>query len=519
MVGHLATLFMLLVLSTAKGAAGDAGITDQGISALATRAMEQFSVPGMAIGIVEAGATRYAQGHGVREVGLSGNIDPKTLFRIASNSKAFTTAALAILVDEGRISWNGLVYDYIPEFRLHDPWITAHFNVIDLLTHRSGLGRGAGDLMLWPEPNAFTHADIIHGLRYFEPVGGFRTKYAYDNLLYIVAGEIIPKVTGQLWGDFVQQRILQPLGMKRCFSAPIPKAEMENLAAPHGVAEGTLAVVERNRIVSKLPVSAAAGGMVCSLDDMITWVKTQLNRGTAPSGATLFSAQQSDMMWRPHTLRSVSERSYELSRTHFKAYALGWRLADVHGYREVSHSGSLDGWRSYVVLVPELELGVIFLSNGSSSPARSIVMNTIVRSFMPVPEQDWFELLAPSKEKDLPDEVVPDLPKPGPRANAVDHQRFVGRYRDPWFGEVTVAGEGGQLVFQSIKSPRMRGELFYQQRDTLLVLWNDRTLESDAFIDFDIGDDGSVRSMTMRPVSADADWSFDYQDLHFLPSR
>ena len=192
-----------------------------------------------------------------REIGKPEKVDTATLFKIASNSKAFTTAALAVLVDDGLISWDGLVIDYIPEFRMKDPWVTASFTVRDLLTHRSGLPAFVGDMMLWPEPNAFTAADIIYALRFFEAASSFRTRYAYDNLLYIVAGEIIARVSGKTWGEFVESRVMRPAGMQHCFADSIPKNKMRNLAVPHGVIEGHFSVIDRSRIRSQPPVSAS----------------------------------------------------------------------------------------------------------------------------------------------------------------------------------------------------------------------------------------------------------------------
>ena len=271
-----AILAMALVGS---GTLPAAELTGTEIDQLAARVMARFQVPGMAIGIIKDGQVAHTRGYGVRELGDPARIDQDTLFKIASNTKAMTTAALAILVEEGKIAWNDRVIDHLPDFRLHDPWVTREFTVIDLLTHRSGLGLGAGDLMLWPEPNSFTRKDIILGLRYFKPASSFRTEYAYDNLLYIVAGELIPAVSGMSWEAFVAQRLIAALGKGRCFAGRIPADEMNNLAAAHGVVEGRLQVIERSRIVADTVVYAAAGGVRCSLGAMLGWVRTQLNRG------------------------------------------------------------------------------------------------------------------------------------------------------------------------------------------------------------------------------------------------
>jgi CubicO group peptidase (beta-lactamase class C family) len=518
---------MLLVLCVSAGWASEReGISDADVTALAERAMSEFDVPGMAIGIVRSDKILLAKGYGIREIGKPLQIDSSTLFKIGSNSKAFTTAALATLVDDGVIAWDGLVIDYIPEFRMFDPWVTANFTVTDLLAHRSGLAPFKGDMLLWPEPNAFTQADIIYALRFFEPVGGFRTRYAYDNLLYIVAGEIIPRVTGKSWGEYVQGNIMRKAGMKHCFADEVTKKAMRNIATPHGVIEGQLSVIERGRIPRQPPVSAAAGGVICSLDDMVTWVRTQLNRGTTPGGSELFSAQQSREMWKPRTLRSVSSRDYELNRTHFKAYGLGWRLADVHGFEEVSHTGTLSGMKSYVVLIPELELGVVFLSNGSSSAARSTVMNTIVRSFMPVEQVDWIQMAKDAMAKDEM-AVQSEIRQQNEMLAAVSEEKeeevqlpcripelsqFAGRYRDPWFGDVLITLEDGQLVFSSEKTPKLKGPLRHEEGDRFSIRWIDRSLEADAYILFEPDKKDVVTKMSMSKLF---NGDYNFEDLDF----
>ena len=511
-------LFFFLQTGPIAFATGHQGISNQDVARLVSRAMSEFDVPGMAIGIVKSGEVVFSRGFGVREIGKKDKINNQTLFKIASNSKVFTTAALATLVDDGRISWNGLVIDYIPEFRMNDPWVTANFTVTDLLTHRSGLAPFKGDMLLWPEPNAFTTADIIFALRHFEQVSGFRMKYAYDNLLYIVAGEIIPRVSDSSWGQLVEDRLMRPAGMKRCFADKIPKRQMKNLATPHGVIEDELSIIERGRIPVQPPVSAAAGGIICSLDDMLTWVRTQLNHGTAPNGKVLFSETQSHEMWKPQTLRNVSKRDYELNKTHFSAYGLGWRLADVHGFKEVSHTGTLAGMKSYVVLIPELELGVVYLSNGSSSAARASVMNTIVRSFMPVEQIDWVQMYIDeyeatekiARENKAPAESGAGLGE-GMAANQ-DISRFAGRYRDPWFGDVLISLEEGKLMFSSEKSPKLFGPLTHHEGKQFVIRWIDRSLEADAYIRFETNLEGQARKMFMTKLYRG---DYDFEDLDF----
>lgn len=507
--------FLLVLWVPVAAAQGREGINETAVAELARRAMSEFNVPGMAIGIVKGDQVLLAKGYGVREIGKPEPVDSDTLFKIASNSKAFTTAALAVLVDDGLISWDGLVIDYLPEFRMKDPWVTANFTVKDLLTHRSGLQPFVADMLLWPEPNSYTVADIINALRYFEPVSSFRTQYAYDNQLYIVAGEIIARVTGKSWGEFVESRIMGPAGMQHCFADSIPGKAMRNVAAPHGVVEGQLSVIERGRIPAQPPVSAPAGGVICSLDDMLSWARIQLNQGTTVDGVELFSSSQSREMWKPQMILGVSERDYELDRTHFKAYGLGWRLADVHGYKEVSHTGTLAGMKSYVVLIPELQLGVVLLTNGSSSAARSAVMNTIVRSFMPVEPVDWIQMELDEAEAErqkekaavIEQETATETLEP---CNAPELSQFTGRYRDPWFGDVTVRLEDGQLIFAAEKSPKLKGPMHHHDGNRFVIRWTDRTLEADAYLLFETDKKGQVSAISMTKLD---DGDFDFEDL------
>ncbi|MEJ2257949.1 MAG: serine hydrolase, partial [Woeseiaceae bacterium] len=359
---------------------------------------DEFSVPGAAVGVIKDGAVVHARGYGIREIGIPGDVDENTLFRIASTTKAMTAAALAILVDEGRLSWDDKVVDHIPGFAMYDPWVTAEFTVTDLLTHRSGLEPFAGDLMLWPKPNEFTRADIIAGLRYFKAESGFRTEYAYDNLLYIVAGELVPAVTGQEWQDFVDARILAPLGATRCFAGAIPDQEMQNIAAPHLLVDGSLQVVERNRASAAVDMAAAAGGVRCSLGDMLRWAQLQLGRGALPDGSRVFSENQSRTMWSAQTILHPSGEQYARDRTHFRAYGLGWRLADVHGFKEVSHTGSYTGFRALVTLVPEIDLAVVVLLNASAGDARAAIAHGIVKPHLGVDDIDWVDYFAADDE-------------------------------------------------------------------------------------------------------------------------
>ena len=318
--------------------------TTADIDRLATRTLKEFSVPGIAIGVIKDGRVVLAKGYGVRETGGTAAVDASTLFAIGSNTKAFTTAALSILVDEGKIGWDDRVIDYLPDFRMWDPYVTREFRIRDLLTHRSGLGTGAGDLM-FVTPTDFTRNDLLRALRYLKPASSFRTQFAYDNLLYVIAGQIIPAVTGQSWEDFVTARILKPLRMEGCAVDDTRLTDRSNIAAPHVIVDGKLTQIPPLSI----PLVAPAGAINCNVTGMLKWVSTQLARGKSPDGVQLFSAARSAEMWTPQTiLPTGSNDRLALTRTHFASYGLGWSLEDIDGYERVSHNGGLPGMVTHV---------------------------------------------------------------------------------------------------------------------------------------------------------------------------
>jgi CubicO group peptidase (beta-lactamase class C family) len=484
--------------------------------------MQHFQVPGAAIGIIKNGQVIAAQGFGVKTLGKDDPVDANSIFKIASNTKAFTSAALAILVDEGKISWNGKVQSYLSDFKLHDPWVSQQFNLIDLLTHRSGLGLGAGDLMLWPEPSSFSRQEVLHNLRYLKPTGEFRADYAYDNLLYIVAGEIIPAVTGQSWESFVEQRIFHTLGMTNCFAGKVSQAKQQEVATPHGIVNGQLQTIIRSIDPTKPSVSGPAGGIQCSLNDMLRWVKVQLSEGQIDDTQRLFSAQQHKKMWQAQTIMPLSTASKKRDNSHFSAYALGWRVNDMDGTLQVHHTGSLAGMYSFVSLFPELDLGFVVLTNQQSSAARSALMYSVMKPYLGDTQTDWLAEFSP-KPRPVDQQTVST--KGGSQfqfasIKTKNNKDYLGVYDDPWLGRFIIENqEDGTLQVHSIRVEKLIGSLYEVGKDSLLIRWHDRSLEADAIISFKRDSTGEVSGMSIAPESSDIDFSYDFQDLDFTKGK
>ena len=277
-INEIRTVYFILVLFIfLANSLAYPQISSKQIDKLVENAMEKFIVAGVAIAVVKDGKVIHKRGYGVRSIKSKQRVNERTQFAIASNSKAFTTAALAILVDEGKLSWNDKVVDYIPEFKMYDDYVTQNFNIKDLLTHRSGLGLGAGDLMIFPSGSDFTLKDVLSSFQYFEPQSAFRTKYDYDNLLYLVSGDIIVRITGKTWEDFVKTRIFDPLKMKNTYGSLAEMKDKRNLAFPHSTERGSIKMIEGN--IEMARINGAAGGIYSSVEDLSLWMLAHLNKG------------------------------------------------------------------------------------------------------------------------------------------------------------------------------------------------------------------------------------------------
>ena len=489
-------------------------ISPSTIDATVARAMKAFQVPGMAVGIIKDGKLVYAKGYGVRELGKPAQVDADTLFQIGSNTKAFTTAALALLVDAGKIHWDDKVIDYLPQFRMQDPYVTREFTIRDLLTHRSGLGMGAGDLMFFPATD-FSRDEIIHGLRYLKPVSGFRSKFDYDNLLYMVAGQIIPAVTGKSWEDFVTERILDPLQMQPCAASYTRISDRSDVASPHVLIKGELRAIP----VLNMDAVGPAGTINCSINGMAKWLETQLAAGKTPTGQQLFTAERSEEMWSMNTVIPPSPLLATMYRTHFNGYALGWGVQDVLGYKKVAHTGGVLGSVTWVAMIPELQLGVLVFTNQESGMAMEAVGDQILDAYLKAPRRDWVEIGTEyGAKRDAAAKSIEDAAakiEGSSGSPSLTLAAYAGTYRDPWRGEATVRLDNDKLILKISRTDSLEGPLTPYSGNIFIVHWKDRTLNADAYVRFEQGYDAKVAEMTMRAVSPATDFSFDFQDLDF----
>lgn len=483
------------------------------VDAVVARTLKEFNVPGIAVAVVKDGQVVLAKGYGVSSLATKAPMDANTLVGIASNTKAFTAAALGLLVDDGKLRWDDKVTDYIPEFRMYDPYVTAEFTVRDLLTHRSGLGLGAGDLMMFPDSADFTIKDVIHNLRYFKPVSSFRSKFDYDNNLYLVAGEVVARVAGQPWANFVEARLLKPLGMSRTATLYTRLPDPTNVIDGHGPVEGKVQVIQRDRNTLVGP----AGGMYSSVNDLSKWALLLLGGPGAP--APLLKPRTQWELWSPQTILPVGPGPSPYN-THFSAYGLGWFLNDARGYKVVSHTGGEIGMVTKVTLIPELRLGIIVLTNQEDGLAFTAVSAHITDHYLGVSGKDRVQEMlgykqagAAASDKALTDawKQVALAQKAAP--NKPDYSAYVGRYHDAWLGDVNVYQQGPQLWLRAVRAPRLVGQVLPYRGTTFAVRWKSRSFNADAFATFSLDDQGRAAGLKMKPISPATDFSYDFQDL------
>lgn len=503
---------LLLLLFALTVSAANAQMAPAQIDTLVERTLKTFDVPGISVGIVKDGKLIFAKGYGVRSLATMKKMDENTLVGIASNSKAFTVAALAMLADEGKLKLDDKVTDYIPEFKMFDPYVTAEFTIRDLLTHRSGLGLGAGDLMIFPDSADFKVKDIIHNLRYLKPVSSFRSRYDYDNQMYIVAGEIVARVSGMSWEDFIETRIMQPLHMDKSAASYSRIKDGSDVSEAHAPTNGKVHVIGRY----SQPTCDAAGGINSNIIDMSKWVIAQLDNGKYGDGKRLFSEKLHSQMWSPQTiLQGGDSPAYN---SHFAAYGLGFFLNDAKGYKEVSHTGGLGGMVTKVDMIPELKLGIIVLTNQESGAAFTAIANQIKDSYLGVNGRDWVKAYSDMMKQrfghaDSVTNAAWAQVNAQQQAGKKGEINIAGTYHDSWLGDANITQKGGKVWFSFAKAPKLTGEVLFYKGNTYVVKWNDRSFDADAYASFTTDVDGKPTGIKMAAISPATDFSFDFQDL------
>jgi CubicO group peptidase (beta-lactamase class C family) len=497
----------------------------QGFEARVEKLRRDIGVPGMAVAIVENDKVTLAKGFGVRQLGGSAPVDADTIFPTGSTGKAFTVAALAVLVDRGKISWDDKVIDRLPGFQMYDPWVTREMTIRDLLVHRSGLGLGEGDLLFVPRTN-LSRAESVRRLRYLKPATSFRSGFAYDNVLYMVAGQLIEAVSGESWEHFVADEVFKPAGMLHSTSDNDVRFGVADRAQPHARQNGGLrGVGDQERLDERDELgrnSAPAGGLAISANDMARWLMIQLDHGALPAGGRLFSEAAHEQMWEPVTLQPINHRPAPLQATDpmFNAYALGWDVRDYRGAKIIWHGGAVFGFLSAVVLIPDKRVGFSVEINSEDGEIINGLIFELLDHYLQQPANQWPEKFKAAKQERVQAALKAyqaTASKPAGVGPSLPLVHYTGVFSDPWYGNIEIAQSEGRLTVDFKSTPRMSGTLEHWQYDSFITRFQDKSIEP-AYLTFGLDADGKVARITLKAVSPLADFSYDYQDLLFVPA-
>lgn len=443
------------------------------LDAYYTKALKDWDLPGMSVAIVKDGKIIFAKGYGVKELGKPEKVDENTLYAIASNSKAFTTAAIAMMVQESQLSWDDKVKKYLPYFELYDRYVSEEMTIRDLLCHRVGLETFSGDA-IWYLSDNMPAQDIIKHARYLPKKYDFRAGYGYSNIMYITAGEVMRQIEGKYWSEIVQERILNPLQMTRTVTTPKKLDDVGNYATPHGIFEGKHEPIEWEDWESV----ASTGGIISSVKEMGQWMIFNLNNGINNKD-TLLTKESRNTLWMPHNNFMVDQTSSDHA-THFRGYALGWGVSDYHGKMRVGHTGGYSGMLSAVTLIPDLNLGVVVLTNGMKSLFSPITNYTLDR-FLGLPEKDWSaEQLKNYTKRSEGDTRITDIKKAhvAETKPSVDFDKMTGTYFADIYGNIEVKKEGNKLRLSFEHSGRFNATLEHWHYDVWKINWDSRDVQS-----------------------------------------
>jgi CubicO group peptidase (beta-lactamase class C family) len=506
---RLSFFLFLLTVGVANGQVEEKKLDD-----LIQNTLKTFDVPGMSVGVIKDGKLIYSKGFGVRSLISKQPMDDTTLVGIASNSKGFTCTALAILADEGKLNWDDKVTKFLPDFKMYDDYVTQELTIKDLVTHRAGLGLGQGDLMFFPEGGSMSVNDIVHNVRYLKPENPFRTTLDYNNVMFIVAGEVIHRVSGLTWAEFIEQKIMKPVGMTSSFGSYNRAKSVSNKIDAHAPVDGKAIAVPHDWNET----ANAAGGIMSNIKDMTTWAECLMNNFTTKDGKKLVSDKNVQQLWSLQIPSGVAMKNpYDTS---FYGYGLGWFLSDVKGHKQVQHTGGLIGTVTQFTLIPDMKLGIVVLTNQQSGAAFNTITNTVKDSYLGIEDRNWLKTygdrmkkMEEAFDKQKKDAFAKSEAFKKDKNLQPKAEQFVGTYNDTWFGDVTIAKEGNSYRINCKNSPRLKGELLPYSNNTFIIKWDDRSYDADAFLILNYDENGKAESAKMKAISDITDFSFDFDDL------
>ena len=429
--------------------------------------IKDFDVPGLSIGIVKDNSVIYSKGFGTKEIKTDNAVNKNTLFAIGSISKSFTALSLGILVDEGKINWDDKVVNYLPYFEMYDPYVTANFTIRDLLTHRSGLKDVSGGT-LWYHSD-LSRIDIIKNFKHLEPVSGFRDKPAYQNIMYMAAGEIVRKVAGQEWDSFLKERVFNKLKMSNSTSISSVRESSKNLAQPHIWNENYDKVSIKQEKMDNL---AAAGSIYSTANEMNNYMRLLLNDGVFEQN-TIVSKEVLNEIFTPQTLYPIRNPPFG---NEFSSYGFGWWLTPIDGHKVIEHSGGVDGMSANLFMVKDLNIGVVILTNSSNEPSTFLLSAKIMEMIFNDDSFDIYDSVKSNRNKRLDSNKNTPVEKKKIKDTrpSLATELYAGVYRDKMYGKINIKQlSEKELEIEFSHSTIFKGKLKHWHFDTYQIDWHD----------------------------------------------
>ena len=489
---QILSLISFLLLAGPRAHAQQAPLA--GLDEYVTKAIKDWGVPGVAVAVIKDDRVVLAKGYGVRELGKPEPVDERTLFAIGSSSKAFTAASIAMLVDDKKIKWDDAATQYLPGFQLYDPYVTRELTVRDLLTHRVGLERGD---QLW-YATSFDRDEVLRRIRYLKPSSSMRSRFGYQNVMFLAAGQVIRSVSGKEWDDFVQERIFVPLGMKDTGTSIRTLSQSKDVATPHSKFDGQVMPIPYRNIDNIAP----AGSINSNVVDMAQWVRLHLGNGTYEGKQLLSPAAVREMAMPQTVIRLEGQMAAQYPEAHFLTYGLGWFLSDYRGKKLVEHGGSIDGMRALVAMIPEEKLGVVILTNLSGSLISIPLSYRIFDAYLGAAPRDWsaemLKTMRGLEERARATAAKQDAERVAGTKPSLALDKYVGEYRSEMYGDASVALENGALTLR--RGPQFIGKMEHWHYDVFRVTWADRQMGR-GFVSFRLDQRGRVAEMTMENLA------------------
>lgn len=457
---------------------------------------KSWNVPGMSVVVVQDGKVLMSKGYGVRELGRNERVDAQTLFGCMSTTKAMTAVAMGMLVDEGKVSWNDKVIKHLPDFRLADPYVTNELTVRDLFTHNTGVGNADFLWAWWPE---MPSKEIVSRMKHAPQTYSLRGGFVYQNIMYLVAGQVIEKASGMSWERFMRERVFDPLGMKNTFPTLRTSRAYQNRSAAHYEIKGKIEVIPEMLADEIGP----AGAVWSTADDIAKWVNFMLGNTTVNGKELLKPATYNELL-RPQVVIPPGGGFYPtaaLTKPHWTTYGLGWFQHDYRGMKVDFHTGSLAGRTAIIGMIPEKKLGVYVFGNVDHAEVRHALMYKAFDVFgFEDNSRDWsaeFKTLYDGlKTQGEQQEAAIRAKRVANTKPSFDLTAYEGKYADPFYGEISVEMTNGRLVLRINKD--LSAELEHWQFDTFEAVWNQRW-QGTSFVKFEISPvAGEVESINVE---------------------